>query len=335
MGAASVTSLVSVTAPSSIATQRSATFTARFCCAGGVQVNSYTWALHSSSTSSILFHPDDCPRHRSSDLHGVHQSSFDISQGSLPPAEAGSGNYEPFTPPQGFATPTSTSSHLVTSSRPSITMHLDTVVAASGFSAKQIKGIYNLAQEGQRLGSKIAKDFANLSCQEALFCIAAQSTSYEKVASGHPDCYTVYYAIMHTEGENNTEHEEAIEYLCKKEGQAWLDTDSTLFWHILEFEAKLAEFLTEAEALLQVRWNHIWMVMHQTTEDAVHLWATVWWLPSASTICSLLCWPISLSMPLCPCLPATCQRSMPASHGWHSTASTLCTLHYLIVTTWP
>ena len=42
-------------------------------------------------------------------------------------------------------------------------MHLDMVVAMSGFSAEQIKDIYDLAQEGQSLGSKIAKDFAKLS----------------------------------------------------------------------------------------------------------------------------------------------------------------------------
>ena len=71
-------------------------------------------------------------------------------------------------------------------------MHLDTTVAAAGFSVKQIKGIYNLAQEGQRLGSKIAKDFTDHSYQEALFHIVAQSTGYDKVSSGHLDHYTAY-----------------------------------------------------------------------------------------------------------------------------------------------
>ena len=148
-----------------------------------------------------------------------------------------------------------------------MTMHLNTVVATSGFSTEQIKEIYDLVQEGQRLGSKIAKDFTNLSCQEALFHIVAQSTGYEKVASRHPDHYTAYYAIMYSEGDNDNEHEELIEDLHKKVCQAWLDTNSTLFWHVLEFETKFVEFLTEVEALLQVQQNHIWMVVHQTTED--------------------------------------------------------------------
>ena len=168
------------------------------------------------------------PHCSSSDIHGIHQSSFNISQGSLLPAEVGSRDYEPFALPQGFVTPMSTSSHLVTSSGPPMAIHLDTVVDTSVFSAEQIKRIYDLAQEGQRLGSKIAKDFTDLSCQ-ALFHIAAQLTSYEKVAGRCLDCYTAYYAIMHAKGENVNEHEESIEYLCKKVGQAWLDTNSTLF----------------------------------------------------------------------------------------------------------
>ena len=167
------------------------------------------------------------PCHPSSDVHGIHQSSFDVSQGSLPPADAGGGDFKPFAPPWGLAAPVSTSSHYVTSSGPP--MHLNTTVATSGFSAEQINEIYDLAQEGQRLGSKIAKDFAELSCQEALFCVAAQSSGYEKVACGHPDCYTTYCAIMHFEGDNNDECKKSIEDLCIKVGQAWLDTNSMLF----------------------------------------------------------------------------------------------------------
>ena len=99
-------------------------------------------------------------------------------------------------------------------------MHLNTVVATTGFSTKQINEIYDLTQEGQRLGSKIAKDLAKLSCQETLFHVVAQSSGYEKVACRHPDCYTTYYTIICSDGDNNDEHKKLIKDLHKKAGQA-------------------------------------------------------------------------------------------------------------------
>ena len=95
------------------------------------------------------------PCHPSSDVHGIHQSSFDVSQGSLAPAEAGGGDFKPFTPPRGLAIPVSTSSHYVTSSRP--TMYLNTTVATSGFSAEQINEIYDLVQEGKGWDPRLPK----------------------------------------------------------------------------------------------------------------------------------------------------------------------------------
>ena len=47
-------------------------------------------------------------------------------------------------------------------------MHLNTVIVTLGFSAQQMREIYELAQEGQWLGAKFTKDFTELSSQEAL-----------------------------------------------------------------------------------------------------------------------------------------------------------------------
>lgn len=138
-----------------------------------------------------------------------------------------------------------------------MTMNLNMVVDTSGHSDEQIDDIYDLAQEGQRLGSEIGKDFTELSYQEALFCIMDQSTGYENVASRYPDCYTAYYATMHLKGNDNNEHEELISNIHKKAGQVWLDTNSSLFQHVFEFKTKLVEFITMAEALLQVQQSHI------------------------------------------------------------------------------
>ena len=117
-------------------------------------------------------------------------------------------------PPKGFTTPMSMSSQFVTNSGPPV---------------KQSKEIFLLAQEGQRLGMTIAQKFANLSSQEALFHIGTQSTSYEKVASRCPDHLTAYYTIMCSEDEKVKDLNEAVDYLHKKTGQVWLETNSTLF----------------------------------------------------------------------------------------------------------
>ena len=57
----------------------------------------------------------------------------------------------------------------------------------------------------------------------------AQSTGYEKVSSGCLNHLTAYYAIMHSKGEDVQDLDGAIDHLHKKAGEAWLETNSTLF----------------------------------------------------------------------------------------------------------
>ena len=115
--------------------------------------------------------------------------------------------------------------------------------------------------------AKLTKDFAKLSCQEVLFHVVVQASSYEKVATRHPDCYTTYHAIMHSEGNDDDECKSSIKDLHKKASEARLDTKSMLFWHILDFETKLVDFIMEAETLLQMQQNCIWIVVNEMTED--------------------------------------------------------------------
>ena len=79
------------------------------------------------------------------------------------------------------------------------------------------------------LETKIAQNFISLSSQEVIFHMGAQYTGYEKVASGHPDHFTSYYSIMCSEGEEVKGFDEVIDHLCKQTGEAWLETNSTLF----------------------------------------------------------------------------------------------------------
>ena len=97
--------------------------------------------------------------------------------------------------------------------------------------------------------------------------MAAQSTGYEKVASGHPNHLTAYYAIMCSEGEQ-VKDLEVVDHLCKKAGNVWLETNSTLFQHVLEYEAKLNEFIAESENTIQMQQDHIWTVVTKVMEDA-------------------------------------------------------------------
>ena len=76
-------------------------------------------------------------------------------------------------------------------------MPLDTMIVTSGLSTKQLTRNLHPGPWGKEAGDEdIAQNFISLSSQEVLFHMGAQSTSYEKVASGCPDRLTAYYAII-------------------------------------------------------------------------------------------------------------------------------------------
>ena len=146
-------------------------------------------------------------------------------------------------------------------------MPLDNTIAMLGLSAEQSKKIFLLVCEEKKLEMEIVQNFISLSSEETLFCMGAQATGYEKIASGHPDYITVYDTILHSEEEKVKEFDEAIDPLCKRAGESWLETNSMLFQHALEYEAKLNEFIAESENAIQAQVDHIWMVVTGVMED--------------------------------------------------------------------
>ena len=166
----------------------------------------------------------------------------------------------------GVVTPMSVN-HFVSSSGPPMTMQLDADIAKAGLSKEQAEEIFDLTSKAQKLGRKITCDFINLSNQEALFCMGFQATSYEKVAHGCPDHVTAYYMMIHSEGVEAEKLNEAFDHLHKEVDEAWLDTNSILFCHALEYQNKLSNFLKKSKEATEALHDHIWTVIFKVMED--------------------------------------------------------------------
>ena len=54
------------------------------------------------------------------------------------------------------------------------------------------------------------------------------------VASGHPDCFTVYYMILQSDQDSEEAGDKAIEELCNWASDVWLHTNLMLFKHVLD-----------------------------------------------------------------------------------------------------
>ena len=146
-------------------------------------------------------------------------------------------------------------------------MQLDTAITMTDLSTEQAEEIFVLTRKAKKLGRKIVHYFINLSSQEVLFHMGAQATGYEKVASGCTDNVMAYYTIMHSEEEKVENLNEAVDHLCKKASEAWLETNSTLFHHTLEYETKLNEFVTESKNAIEALHDCIWTVVSRIMED--------------------------------------------------------------------
>ena len=94
-----------------------------------------------------------------------------------------------------------------------------------------------------------------------------QATGYKKVASGCPDHVTAYYTTRCSEGVEAEKLKEAFDCLHKEAGEAWLDMNSILFHHALEYQNKLSDFLTESKEAIEVLHDHIWTVIIKVMED--------------------------------------------------------------------
>ena len=181
--------------------------------------------------------------HASTDSLGIR--SFNMSRGSLPPDHS-SLNIEMFAPPLGTITP-SNINQFVSSSGPPVAMQADAALTMPGLSKEQAEKIFLLAHEAQALGRRLTLDSIQLSHQEALFRMGVQATGYEKATHGRPDRVTAYYSMLKSEGQGASAEKlnEAINRLRVEAGKAWLDTNSILFRHALEYQEKMTKFVTE------------------------------------------------------------------------------------------
>ena len=176
---------------------------------------------------------------------------------------------EVFTSPTGIVTP-STTHHLVSSSGQPANLKLDPVLATSRLTKVQTEEIFLLTREVQALCGKLSLDFIQLSHQEALFHMAVQAAGYKKATRGHPDRATAYYSLIKSEGEGTSEDklDKDIECLREAGGVAWLDTNSLLFSHALEYQNKMIELIMNSQEAIQALHERIWKVVSQVMEDA-------------------------------------------------------------------
>ena len=136
-------------------------------------------------------------------------------------------------------------------------------VSALNLTADHTKLIFNLVYEGRHLKERVAREFARLSSKEVLFCTQAQSTSHESLASGHPDRFSMYYEIFRSNRESLDAKDKATEEILNKVSEAWLQTNASLFKHILDYEGKLNTFLDKAGGWIREQEEQIWTMMFQ------------------------------------------------------------------------
>ena len=140
-------------------------------------------------------------------------------------------------------------------------------VSTLNLTADHTKLIFNLACEGQHLKEQVAREFARLSSKEVLFCTQAQSTSHESLASGCPDRFSTYYKILRSDRESLDAKDKAMEEILNKVSEAWLQTNTSLFKHVLDYEGKLNVFLDKVGGWIREQEEHIWTMMFQITGD--------------------------------------------------------------------
>ena len=172
-----------------------------------------------------VFHstPIAVPHRLSSDPTSAHLS-FNQSWGSLPPVDLGGG--EPCPIPSTCA-PIQAG---ISSVLGPITLPLESISALK-LSADHTKEIFNLTCEGHHLKERVAREFTKLSSQEVLFHTQAQSTSYKMVASRHPDHFMAYYVILQSDKDSGEARDKAIEELCNRVGDAWLQQTHAVQTH--------------------------------------------------------------------------------------------------------
>ena len=70
------------------------------------------------------------------------------------------------------------------------------------------------------------------------------------------------------EGTSKEKRDKAIEHLRAEGGAAWLDTNSLLFRHALEYQSRMIELITRSQESIQALHDRIWKVVIQVMEKA-------------------------------------------------------------------
>ena len=194
--------------------------------------------------------------------------SFDMSRGSLPLGRGNMGT-ETLVSSTWMVTPSSAHQPVPSSGQP-VSAQLDPTITTSRLTKVQTEEIIFLTHEVQTLCRRLALDLIELSNQEALFQMGAQAARYEKATQGCPDHAAAYNSLIKSNGEGTSKEkwDEAIEHLRAEGGVAWLETNSLLFHHALEYQSRMIELIMRSQESIQALHDHIWKVVIHVMEKA-------------------------------------------------------------------
>ena len=151
----------------------------------------------------------------------------------------------------GLVTPSSVHQP-VRSSGQLANVQVDSIFVTSGLTAEQYEEIFLLSCKVQNLHGKLPLDFIELSNQEAQFRMGSQATSHEKNIREHPD---------HSTGK--------CDEATKCPGEVtWLQTNSLLFCHTIEYQNNMIQLVTRNQEAIQALHEHIWKVVRWVMESA-------------------------------------------------------------------
>ena len=133
-------------------------------------------------------------------------------------------------------------------------------------STEQAAEICQLAAECQTLGSKLTKQFQNLSRLEAVHHVTAQAAAHETINAGCMACSATFG--VGTATQTDEECESSMHRLRAKANQAWKDANEVIFSHLLKYDTQLAAFISTTEGTLQAKHDEIWRHIHSLADTA-------------------------------------------------------------------
>ena len=130
----------------------------------------------------------------------------------------------------------------------------------------QANSLYKLATECQALGVKLAKKFQVLSGLEAMHCSSIQGMVHETLMLGHSAWEATYSAIM-WDRVPDAKHEATTCCLYSEADAAWKEMHEVMYNHQLQYDRRLATFLTDAEMALNDMQGKVWDAIRALAEN--------------------------------------------------------------------